>query len=141
MLFRLSLLVLVPMFGLIVSYILTSPVWPGQSLQMKDKEVPELERRLSFLTWPEERQKIERKLTVALRENAARQPFASASYGRLADLYIDGGSPLLVDASEARFAFMSTHNLANSRPEVRKYIASQCLAQTQRFKSLNLDLC
>ena len=141
MVFRLSLLVLVPMFGLIVSCILTSPVWPGQALQIKDKEVPELERRLSFLTWPEERQKIERQLIDALRQNAARQPFASASYRRLAGLYIDADSPLLVDVFEGRFAFMSTYNLANSRPEVRKYIASQCLTRTKRFMSLELELC
>ncbi|MDG1906665.1 MAG: hypothetical protein P8I38_13655 [Arenicella sp.] len=141
MVFRLSLLLLVPMFGVMASQILTSPVWLGQSLLITYKEVPELERRLSFLTWPEERQKIQRQLSVALKENVARQPFSTASYRRLAGLYINADSQLLVDVFEARFAFMSTHNLANSRPEVRKYIASQCLAQTQRFMSLNLELC
>ena len=141
MVFRLVLLLLAALLAIATTNILTSPAWPGQSLLTSTSEVPELERRLSFLTWPEERLKVERQLAVALRQNAVQHPFAASSYGRLADLYLNADSQLFVDASEARFAFMSTYNLANSRPEVRTYVASHCLTQSPSFKELDIALC
>ncbi len=128
--------------------VLTNP--PMTSDQMVDvvlgevsnsPSIAELERRLSFLTWPDERLKLERTLLTALRAQIVQDPYDSAAYGRLADLHLNGDVALAIPVAEARFAFLSTYRLANARPEVRSYIAAHCVKKSPAFLAMNITLC